>query len=106
MIRINRPLVLLERVKIAWQTNDMALDGCAFIAPVGYTKDELIDAEANLISPPSLTYSQKRKSYEGDREYRYLLQCKVDTQRAWDDHLILRLPDCGTICSPVIMIEG
>src|SRR5271157_1563322 len=99
MVRISSPLVLLERIRIAWQTCDLALDGDAFIAPVEYTKDELRDADPYLLSPPHLTYAQKHRSYEEDREYRYLLRCKVDTKRTWEDHLTLALPDCGDICS-------
>jgi hypothetical protein len=99
VVRINNPLGLLERVKVAWQSHDLALEGSAFIAPVEYTKDELRDADPYLVSPSHLTYSQKRKSYEEDREYRYLLQCKVDMKRTWENHLNLRLADCGDICS-------
>jgi len=105
MVRINSPLALRERVKRGWQTHDLALDGCAFIAPAEYTKDELRDADPNLLSPPHLTYSQKCKSYEEDREYRFLLECKVDTQRAWENHLTLTLPDCADICSVVTAEE-
>ncbi len=107
MVRIDSPLVLLERVKIAWQTHDLALDGdAAFTAPVEYTKDELRDADPYLLSPPHLTYAQKPKSHEGksyeeDREYRYLLLCKVDTKREWENHLTLRLGDCSDICTAV-----
>jgi hypothetical protein len=32
LVRINNPSVLLERVKAAWQSHDLALDGGAFIA--------------------------------------------------------------------------
>jgi hypothetical protein len=98
VVRINNPLVLLERVKV-WQSHDLALEGSADIAPEEYTKDELRDADPYLVSPPHLTYSQKRKSYEEDREYRYLLQCKVGPKRTWESHLTITLADCGDICS-------
>jgi hypothetical protein len=101
MIRINSPSVLLDRVKLAWQTNDLAVDRGAFMIPVEYTKDELRDADPYLLSPPQLTYSQKRKSYEEDREHRYFLKCKVDLQRVWENHLTLMLRDCAEICSAV-----
>jgi hypothetical protein len=100
VVRIDSPLVLLERVKIVWRSHDLALDS-AFIAPVEYTKDELRDADPYLLSPPHLTYSQKLKSYEEDREYRFLLKCKVDAQRTWENHLTLTLPNCRDICSAV-----
>ena len=99
VVRINSPLVLLERIKVAWQSHELALEGCAFMCAVEYTKDELRDADPLLLSPPHLTYSQKPRSYEEDREYRYVLQCKVDVKRAWRTHLTLTLPDCGDICS-------
>ncbi len=99
MVRINNPSVLLDRVKLAWQTHDLAVDRGAFMTPVEYTKDELRDADPYLLSPPQLTYSQKRKSYEEDREHRYFLKCRVDLQRVWENHLILTLDDCADICS-------
>ena len=101
MVRINNPSELLERIKAAWQTHELALDGCAFVASVKYTKGELRDADPYLVSPPHLTYSQKHKLDKEDREYRYLLQCKVDTKRSWADHLMLTLPDCSDICCPM-----
>jgi len=100
-VLINNPSVLLERIKTVWQTHELALNGCAFIAAVEYTKDELRDADPYLVSPPHLTYSQKHKLNEEDREYRYLLKCKVDTKRSWEDHLTLTLPDCSDICCPM-----
>lgn len=99
MVRINSPQELLARIKVAWQNHALAIECGAFIAPVEYTKDELRDADASFLSPAHLTYSQKHRSYEEDKEFRYLLKCKVDYKRAWENHVTLRLPDCGDICS-------
>jgi hypothetical protein len=99
MVRIKSPLVLLELVKASWQRNPLALDNSAFIAQVEYSKDELRDADRLLLSAPHLTYSQKHRSYEEDKEFRYLLKCKVDYKRAWENYVTLRLPDCDDICS-------
>ncbi|HXO36053.1 MAG TPA: hypothetical protein VN901_27245 [Candidatus Acidoferrales bacterium] len=99
MVRINSPQELLARIQAAWQNHELAQDDGAFIAPVEYTKDELRDADASYLSPVYLTYSQKHRSYEEDREYRYLLKCKVDVKRVWESHLILTLPDCEDICT-------
>jgi|GEM_PF-2341771 len=104
LVRISSPFVLLERVKAAWQSHDLALEGCAFVAPVEYTKDELSDADEYLIAPPHLTYSQKHKLHEEDKEYRYVLQCRVDASRTWDERLTLVLPDCTDICSPITVV--
>jgi hypothetical protein len=101
MVRIDSPLVLLERIKAAWHTHDLALDGGACISPVEYTKDELRDADPLLLSPPQLTYSQKHRRHEEDREYRYVLQCRVDVKWEWENQLTLVLPDCGDICAMV-----
>ena len=99
IVRINNPLALLERVRVAWQQHELAIDGGAFIAPVEYTKDERRDADPLFLSPVHLTYSQKHRLYEKDREYRYLLKCKVDVKRLWEPHLTLTLPDCEDICT-------
>jgi len=101
VVRIDSPIVLLERIKAAWQVHDLAVDRGAFVTDVEYTKDELREADPYFRSPPHLVYSQKPKSYEDDREYRYLIKCKIDVKRAWENHLTLTLPDCGDICSTV-----
>jgi hypothetical protein len=105
IVRVNNPLALLERVRVAWQQHELAIDGGAFIAPVEYTKDELRDANALYLSPVHLTYSQKHRSSEDDREYRYMLKCKVDVKRVWEPHLTLTLPDCKDLCAAPIVCE-
>ncbi len=105
VVRINSPIALLERIKAAWQIHDLAVDRGAFVTHVEYTKDELREPDRYFHSPPHLVYSQKPRSYQDDREYRYLLKCKVDVKRAWGNHLILTLPDCGDICSAVTVEE-
>lgn len=99
MVRINSPRELLARIQAAWQNHELAEDDGAFIAPVEYTKDELRDADASYLSPVHLTYSQKHRSYGEDREYRYMLKCKVDVKRLWEPHLTLTLPNCEDICT-------
>lgn len=99
MVRINNPQELLARIKVAWQNHELAIECGAFIAPVEYTKDELRDADALFLSPPHLTYSQKHRSSEEDREYRYMLKCRVDVKRVWESHLTLTLPNCEDICT-------
>lgn len=100
MVRINSPLVLLDRIKVAWGSYDHASG--AFIAPVIYTKDELRDPDPSYLSPPELVYSQKSRSHEEDREYRYLIKRRFDVRRTvWESHLTLALPSCEDICSDV-----
>ena len=99
MVRINSPRELLARIRAAWQSHELAEDDGAFIAPVEYTKDELRDADGSYHSPVHLTYSQKHRSYEEDREYRYMLKCKVDARRLWEPHLTLTLHNCEDLCT-------
>jgi len=100
MVRIDRPRKLLARIRAAWQQHELAEDRRdAFIARVEYTKDELRDADASYLSPVTLQYSQKHRSHEEDREYRYMLKCKVDVKRLWEPHLTLTLPNCEDICT-------
>jgi hypothetical protein len=101
MVRIHQPLVLLERIKVAWQAHSLAENDGAFVAGVEYTKDEMREADPYYSPPPHLVYLQKRRIDEMDREYRYLLQTKVDAKRNWDSHLFLTVPDCRDICSGV-----
>lgn len=77
----------------------MALKNGAFIAPVVYNKDGLLEPDPYLIAPFHYSYSQKLKSYEDEKEFRYVLGCKVDADREWEDSLTLTLGDCGDICS-------
>jgi len=105
VVRIDSPIALLERIKAAWQIHDLAVDRGAFVTDVEYTKDELREPDPYFRSPPHLVYSQKPRSDEGDREYRYLIKCKVDVKRAWENHLTLTLPDCVDICSAVVAEE-
>jgi hypothetical protein len=102
MVRITHPLILLDRIKTAWQGHALAEDADdAFIAPVEYTKDEMREADRFYSSSPQLVYAQKRRIDETDREYRYLLKTKVDAKRNWEPHLTLALPDCRDICSEI-----
>ena len=106
MVRINNPLALLERIKVAWEGYDHA--NGAFVAPVIYTKDELRDPDPLFLSPPELVYSQKPRSYEKDREYRYLIKRRFDVRRmVCETHLTLTLPNCEDICSDItVCAEG
>lgn len=97
IVRINNPIALLERVQIAWQKHVWALDGSAFVAPVVYNKDDVIDANPFLIAPAHYSYCQKPQSSLDDKEFRYVLTCSVDAKRALTDHLTLSVPDCSDI---------
>jgi hypothetical protein len=102
MVRITNSSMLLERIKEEWKNYEDSSG--AFTAPVIYTKDELREPDTLLLSPPELVYSQKLRSYEDDREYRYLLCRRFDVRRkVWEEHLTLTLPDCRDICSDVIL---
>ena len=99
IVRINDPIALLERIKAAWQSHRWALHGYAFIVPVVYNKDGLVEPNPYLIAPWGYTYSQKPKSFEEEKEFRYVLECTVDTERTLENKLTLSLPDCSDICS-------
>ena len=105
VVRINDPRLLLERIKVAWQAHGWAFDGCAFIAPVTYDKDELLEPNPGLIAPLEYSYSQKPKrvgdlNYEEELEFRYLLKCSVEVTRTIKEFLILSVPNCRDICCP------
>jgi hypothetical protein len=99
VVRINDPLALLERIKAAWQNHPLALEGSACIAPVVYNKSGLLEPDPNLIAPVHYSYSQKATSHEEGKEFRYVLECRVDAKREWEDFLTLRLCDCRDICT-------
>ena len=62
-------------------------------------KDEVLEADPYLLSPPEYSYSQKPKSYSNDREYRYVLMCRIDTNHNLPDNFTLSVPNCSDICS-------
>jgi hypothetical protein len=99
IVQINEPMILLERIKTAWQTHPRALCGYATIVQVTYNKDGLLEADPYLIAPPHYAYSQKPESFEKEREFRYVLECTIDTSRSLADYLTLMIPPCDDICS-------
>ena len=99
ILLIKDPIKLLERIKVAWSNHPLAFEDCAFIAPVVYNKDEVLEADPYLLSPPEYSYSQKPKSYSNDREYRYVLMCRIDTNHNLPDNFTLSVPNCSDICS-------
>ena len=101
VVRIHDSLGLLERIKAAWQTHPLANAGHAEIIPVVYNKGGLRDPDPFLILPSEYSYSQKPARYEEEKEFRYVLECKVDATRTWRDSLSLALGACGDICSLV-----
>ena len=74
-------------------------DSPAFIVPVLYNKNDLVEPPPYFIAPPCLVYAQKPASFSEDREYRYVLSCKVGTKE--DPFLTLKVGPCTDICSLV-----
>jgi hypothetical protein len=101
IVRINDPMALLERINAVWRADSRA-SGLCLIYPVEYNKGEVLEPTPWLIPPPNYSYCQKpRISFEIEREFRYVLTCKVDPDRASEDqnqHVCLTLPDCSDIC--------
>ena len=99
IVRINDPMALLERINIAWSADPRA-SGVCVIHPVVYNKGESLEPTPSLIPPENYSYCQKpRKPFEVEKEFRYVLTCKVDTERASEDQQVwLTLPDCSDIC--------
>jgi hypothetical protein len=99
IVCVNEPLRLLERICDVWNKDDRAYSA-AFITPVLYNKGDLADPAPYLIAPPSLVYAQKPTSFSQEREYRYVLACKVGTKE--EPFLTLKVQPCTDICSLVI----
>jgi hypothetical protein len=99
IVCINDPVALLERIKAGWQKHDWSLENSAFITPVEYNKDGLLEPDPCLWAPPHLCYSQKPESFREEREYRYLLMCTVDAKRCLPEYLTLPLTNCSDLCS-------
>jgi hypothetical protein len=98
IVCINEPSTLLQRIRTAWKDDERAFPD-AFITPVVYNKGELFEANRFFLSPPCLTYNQKPTRFSQDREYRYLLQCRVGAKE--DPTITLKVPSCSDICSLV-----
>lgn len=99
IVRMSDPVALLDRIKAVWHKHDWSLENSAFIAPVEYNRDGLLEPDPYFLAPPHYFYSQKSELYREEREYRYLLMCTVDVTRSLPDHLDLLVPDCSDICS-------
>jgi hypothetical protein len=99
IVRINDPLALLKRIKLAWRDHYLAFNGRAFVIPAVYNKDEVLDPDPYLLSPPQYSYSQKPSSSMEDQEYRYVLVCSVYVQRKLEDSITIDVRDCSDICS-------
>jgi hypothetical protein len=96
VVQIHKPLVLLERICNTWESDPRA-SGEAFIVPVLYNKDELVDPPPYFIAPPCLVYAQKPVKYSPEAEYRYMVSCKVGTKE--EQFLSLQIGPCDDICS-------
>ncbi len=100
VVRINDPLSLLQRIRAIWQKHQLALDDdSAFVAPVVYNKNGLLEPDPYLIAPAGYSYSQKPSSFEQEREFRYVLICSVDDKRTFENFITLTVGDCSDICS-------
>ncbi len=101
IVRINNPIALLERINVVWPA-DFRASGLCEIYPVEYNKGESLEPTPSLIPPANYSYCQKpRKPFEVEREFRYVLTCKVHADRGSaepDQHVSLPLPDCSDIC--------
>jgi hypothetical protein len=96
IVSINKPLELLKRILEVWDKDERSVESPAgWIAPVEYTKGELIDPDPYLLAPPHLCYSQKPRLYAEEHEYRYVLRCQAGVKE--DDFLMFDLTDCRDI---------
>jgi hypothetical protein len=87
----------LEKIKFVWQKHPSALDDSAYLIPVTYNKDGIIEADPYLIAPAHYSYSQKPQSFQEEREFRYVLMCSVATERVLPDFVILSIPGCADL---------
>ncbi len=99
IVSINDPLKLLARICSAWK-GDLRSSSAPFITPVLYNKDELVSPPPYLLAPPCLVYAQKHAIHSKDREYRYVLGCKVGTDK--EPFITLDAGNCTDICSLVV----
>jgi hypothetical protein len=101
IVQINDPMALLQRINAVWHADPRASGLCA-IYPVEYNKGEALEPTPSLIPPANYSYCQKpRIPFEIEREFRFVLTCKVDADRVsenQDQHVCLTLPDCRDIC--------
>ena len=98
IVSINNPKELLNRVLVVWDKDERAVESPAgWVVRVEYTKGELVDPDPYLLAPPHLSYSQKPLAYAEEREYRYVLRCKVGVKE--DAFLTFNVTDCSDIVS-------
>jgi len=68
IVRINDPQALLERIKVAWQQHDWALNDHVVIVPTEYNKDEVLEPNEYLIPPHEYSYCQKPPSFSDEQQ--------------------------------------
>jgi len=98
IIFISDPQVLLERIRVAWLRHSLALNDHVELVSVDYNKDELIPANKDLSPPARYVYSQKPASYSDEKEFRYVLTCRIDVNRDDEKYLTLDVGNCADIC--------
>jgi hypothetical protein len=83
IVRINEPLILLERLCAAWKNDDRA-SSSPFITPVLYNKGDLVEPPPYFLAPTSLTYAQKPASARARVQVCANVQCRNEGRRLLD----------------------
>jgi hypothetical protein len=97
-VRVDDPLILRDRIHIAWNTHECALNGNVRLVQIEYNKGEAIASNVNLIAPQDYVFSQKPPSFSQEKEFRYVLTCGIDVARKFENTLLLDIGNCSDIC--------
>ncbi len=84
-----------RRLSNAWQLCEFS-SGVAFYDVV-YNKGEEIEAPPYLMSPHGTSLWQKRRDYNYENEYRFILECAMNPHYQFEDYLELKTGDIKDI---------
>lgn len=97
LVRITDSAKLLERIHSVWSTHEWKDEGRACVVPVEYTKHELFQPDPYFNPPPHLTYCQKPRKFEDEKECRYVIGCRYALRNLLPDPIVLDVGDCQDI---------
>ncbi len=95
IVRINKPSLFLEQLK---KTDTNHPIGTVELKKVIYNKNGLMEPNPLLQAPSDYSYIQKPEVYKVEKEYRYVLICKFQKGRLYEDYITLQIKYCQEIC--------
>jgi len=124
VVRIDNPYALFEKIKTAWNKHSFSIknqNSSVDFLRIQYNKGGTQESHRYYI-PPHVCSQKPLEKYEDEKEFRYILKCRFDKSNVTDnnnklkiapalfpsihhfdhdleDHLVLTVANCSSICS-------